>query len=203
VNIQKVCVYCGSSPGRLLDYMRAASELGSEIGKRGFTLVYGGASTGLMGEVARAVINIGGKVIGVIPQALAEQEIAFEELAELRVVRDMHERKTVMSDLADCFIALPGGFGTIEEFFETLTWLQLGIHSKPCGLLNVNGYFDQLLLFLDHAVGELFIHKPHLELMMVSDRPSQLLDQCIAYQPVHINKAEWVHQMDRRKTTFR
>jgi len=131
----------------------------------------------------------------VITQALAEQKIAFEGLTELRVVKDMHERKAVMAELSDGFIALPGGYGTYEEFFEALTWLQLGIHTKPCGLLNINGYYDKLLEFLDHAVDELFIHKPHRDLILASDQPVNLLDQFVAWVPVRINKTEWVHQM--------
>ena len=195
MNINSVCVYCGSSPGRSPDYLHTAKDLGAEFGRRGLTLVYGGSGVGLMGEVARSTIEAGGRVVGVIPQALVEQKIAFEGLAELRVVKDMHERKAVMAELSDGFIALPGGYGTYEEFFEALTWLQLGIHTKPCGLLNVNGYYDKLLEFLDHAVAELFIHKPHRDLIISSDQPGALLDQLMNYQPVRINKTEWVHQM--------
>ena len=159
--IQSVCVYCGSSPGRSPVYLNAAKDLGAEFGRRGITLVYGGSSIGLMGEVARSAIASGGKVIGVITQALLEQKVAFDGLSDLRVVKDMHERKSVMAELSGGFIALPGGYGTYEEFFEMLTWLQLGIHSKPCGLLNAGGYYDKLLEFLDHAVDEQFIHEPH------------------------------------------
>ena len=193
--LRSICVYCGSSPGRSPDYLNAARDLGAEFGRRGLTLVYGGSNIGLMGEVARSAIEASGKVVGVITQALAEQKIAFEGLAELRVVKDMHERKAVMAKLSDGFIALPGGYGTYEEFFEALTWLQLGIHTKPCGLLNVNGYYDKLLEFLDHAVDEFFIHKSHRDLILSSDQPGILLDQFINYLPVRINKTEWVHQM--------
>ena len=195
MTLQSVCVYCGSSPGRSPRYLRAAKELGAEFGRRGLTLVYGGSSVGLMGELARSAIETGGKVIGVITQSLVDQKVAFEGLAELRVVKDMHERKAVMAELSDGFIALPGGYGTYEEFFEALTWLQLGIHTKPCGLLNANGYYDKLLEFLDHAVEEMFIHKPHRDLILSSDQPGALLDQFMNYQPVRINKTEWVHQM--------
>lgn len=195
MTLQSVCVYCGSSPGRSSDYLRAARELGAEAGGRGLTLIYGGSGVGLMGEVARSAIEAGGNVVGVITQALAEQKIAFEGLTELRVVKDMHVRKAVMAELSDGFIALPGGYGTYEEFFEALTWLQLGIHTKPCGLLNINGYYDKLLEFLDHAVDELFIHKPHRDLILASDQPVNLLDQFVAWVPVRINKTEWVHQM--------
>jgi hypothetical protein len=193
--IQSVCVYCGSSPGKSTVYLNTAKDLGAELGRRGLTLVYGGSNIGLMGEVAKSAIAAGGKVIGVITQALVEQKVAFEGLAELRIVRDMHERKSVMAEFSDGFIALPGGYGTYEEFFEALTWLQLGIHTKPCGLLNADGYYDKLLEFLDHAVDEQFIHKPHRDLILSSDQPEVLLDQFINYLPVRINKTEWVHQM--------
>lgn len=195
MTMQSICVYCGSSPGRSHVYLDAARELGAEFGRRGLTLVYGGSGVGLMGEIARSAIDAGGKVVGVITQALAEDKIAFEGLTELRVVKDMHERKAVMAELSEGFIALPGGYGTYEEFFEALTWLQLGIHTKPCGLLNVNGYYDKLLEFLDHAVDELFIYKPHRDLILSSVQPAALLDRFMNYQPVRINKTDWVHQM--------
>ena len=175
--------------------------MGTEFGRRGLTLVYGGSGVGLMGEIARSAIEAGGKVVGVITQALVEQKVAFEGLADLRVVKDMHERKAVMAELSDGFIALPGGYGTYEEFFEALTWLQLGIHTKPCGLLNINGYYDKLLEFLDHAVDELFIHKPHRDLILVSDQPSALIDQIINYQHVPFNKTEWALQMTEQKNS--
>ena len=200
--IQSVCVYCGSSPGRSPVYLNAAKDLGAEFGKRGLTLVYGGSGVGLMGEVARSAIASGGKVIGVITQALLEQNVAFDGLFELRVVKDMHERKSVMAELSEGFIALPGGYGTYEEFFEMLTWLQLGIHSKPCGLLNVDGYYDKLLEFLDHAVDEQFIHKPHRSMILASDQPGALFDQIINYQHVSFNKSEWaLHMTERSKQT--
>ena len=199
MKMQSLCVYCGSSPGKSPDYMMAARELGAEFGQRGLTLVYGGSAVGLMGEVARSAIEAGGKVVGVITQALAEQNIAFKGLTDLRVVKDMHERKAVMAELSDGFIALPGGYGTYEEFFEALTWLQLGIHTKPCGLLNVNGYYDKLLEFLDHAVDEMFIYKPHRDLMLSSDKSGILLDQIMNFQPVRISKTDWVRQMGEWK----
>ena len=193
--IESVCVYCGSSPGRTPVYLNAAKELGAEFGRRGITLVYGGSGVGLMGEVARSAIASGGKVIGVITQALLEQKVAFDGLTELRVVKDMHERKSVMSELSNGFIALPGGYGTYEEFFEMLTWLQLGIHSKACGLLNVDNYYDKLLEFLDHAVDEQFIHEPNRAMILASDKPGALLDQILNYQHVGFNKTEWALRM--------
>jgi hypothetical protein len=178
--------------------MSAAKDLGSEIGRRGIRLVYGGAGVGLMGEVARAALAAGGQVVGVIPQALAAQEIASAEAIELRVVKDMHERKAVMAELSDGFIALPGGFGTFEEFFEALTWQQLGIHTKPCGFLNISGYYDDLLKFLDHAVEEMFIHKPHNDMILASNEPVDLIEQFLHYVPVKMNKAHWVKEMSGR-----
>jgi len=193
--LQSVCVYCGSSPGRSPFYLNAAKDLGAEFGQRGIILVYGGSGVGLMGEVARSAIASGGKVIGVITQALVAQKVAFAGLSELRVVKDMHERKSVMAELSEGFIALPGGYGTYEEFFEMLTWLQLGIHSKPCGVLNVGGYYDKLLEFLDHAVDEQFIHKPHRDLILASDEPGALLDKIEDYQHVSFDKTEWALRM--------
>jgi uncharacterized protein (TIGR00730 family) len=198
--IQSVCVYCGSSPGRSPVYLKAAKDLGTEFGKRGMTLVYGGSGVGLMGEVARSAIAYGGKVIGVIPQALLAQKVAIDGLSDLRVVKDMHERKSVMAELSEGFIALPGGYGTYEEFFEMLTWLQLGIHSKPCGLLNAGGYYDKLLEFLDHAVDEQFIHEPHRAMILASDQPGALLDQIIKYKHISFNKSEWaLHMTEQSK----
>lgn len=193
--VQSVCVYCGSSPGKSSIYLNAANDLGAEFGRRGITLVYGGSTIGLMGEVARSAMASGGKVIGVITQALLAQKVAFEGLSDLRVVKDMHERKSVMAELSGGFIALPGGYGTYEEFFEMLTWLQLGIHSKPCGLLNVSGYYDKLLEFLDHAVEEQFVHEPHRDLILASDQPGALLDQILNYRHVSFNKTEWALRM--------
>jgi hypothetical protein len=198
MKINSICVYCGSSPGRLPDYISAARELGEEIGRRVIRLVYGGAGVGLMGEVARAALAAGGKVVGVIPQALAAQEMASTDAIELRVVKDMHERKAAMAELSDGFIALPGGFGTLEEFFEALTWQQLGIHTKPCGLLNINGYYDNLLKFLDHAVGEMFIHKPNNDMILASDKPVDLIERILNCTPVKMDKVHWVKEMSSR-----
>jgi uncharacterized protein (TIGR00730 family) len=199
MEIKSICVYCGSSPGRQPEYREAAKNLGYEIGRRGIRLVYGGASVGLMGEVSRAALAAGGEVVGIMPQALAAQEIASTDAIELRVVKDMHERKAAMSELSDAFIALPGGFGTFDEFFEALTWQQLGIHNKPCGLLNVNGYYDGLLTFIDHAVQEQFIHKLKNDLILVSDEPAKLIDKFCSYKSIETNKAHWVKEMSNLK----
>ena len=195
MKINTICVYCGSSPGRSHVYLAAAHELGTEIARRGMRLVYGGASVGLMGEVARAVLAGGGKVTGVIPQTLADQEVAFKELDDLIVVTSMHERKARMIELADGFIAMPGGFGTFDEFFEVLTWAQLGIHTKPCGLLNIENYFEHLQTFLDHSAQEMFINAPHREMVLSASTAVDLLDLIVAYDKVPIKKTDWVHAM--------
>ena len=197
MEVNTICVYYGSSPGRSPVFRAAAQQLGTEIASRGIRLVYGGASVGLMGEVARAALAGRGKVTGVIPKTLADQEVAFLELDDLIVVQSMHERKARMAELADGYIALPGGYGTFEEFFEVLTWAQLGMHTKPCGLLNVENYYGQLLAFLDHAVQEMFIYAPHREMILSAIDPSELIDQMAAYNKEPINKAAWVHYMEK------
>lgn len=196
MQLRSICVYCGSSSGDNPEYMQAACVLGEEIAARDLTLVYGGGRVGLMGQVARSALQNGGRVIGVIPKALQDQELAFSELAELRVVNSMHERKAMMAELADGFIALPGGYGTLEELFEILTWSQLGLHVKPCGILNINHYYDRLLEFLDQSVADHFIYQPHRDLILQAGSPAALLDVFAAYQPVRMNKAEWVRKME-------
>jgi len=180
--MKRICVYCGSSPGRLPEYLEAATSLGSALVDLGLGLVYGGASVGLMGEIADTVIKGGGEVIGVIPRSLVEKEVSHHGLSELRIVESMHERKAVMEELSDGFIALPGGFGTLEEIFEVLTWSQLGFHQKPCALLNSQNYYDNLIAFLDHAVESQFVRMPHRAKLMVGDDPQQLLGQMQRYQ---------------------
>ena len=158
------------------EYLAAATELGRVLSAREVGLVYGGARVGLMGALADAVLASGGKVTGVIPRALVEKEVAHSGLTDLRIVTSMHERKALMADLSDAFVALPGGWGTLDEMFEILTWAQLGLHRKPCGLLNVEGYFDRLLAFLDHIVEEGFVRREYGALLAVSDAPATLLD---------------------------
>lgn len=192
--MKSVCVFCGSSPGAEPDYLRAADAVGQAVARRGLTLVYGGASVGVMGGVANAALAIGGRVIGVIPEALVSREVAHSGLPELKVVGSMHQRKAMMGDLSDGFIALPGGIGTLEEFFEVLTWAQLGIHRKPCGLLNVAGYYDRLLDFIDYAVSQGFVTPEQRGLVLVEEDPEALLDQMDAYRPPVREK--W---MDRRQ----
>ena len=188
--MKDVCVFAGSSAGVRPEYLAAATDLGRVLAARGIGLVYGGARVGLMGAVADAVLTGGGAVTGVIPRALVEKEVAHSGLTELRVVTTMHERKALMADLSDAFVALPGGWGTLDEMFEILTWAQLGLHRKPCGLLNVQGYFDRLLAFLDHTVEQGFVRREHGALLAVSDGPSTLLDTLRAQTPPAVEK--WI-----------
>jgi uncharacterized protein (TIGR00730 family) len=185
--MKRICVYCGSSPGRRPEYAALASELGTALVREGLELVYGGAAVGLMGEVADAVLAAGGHAIGVIPRGLAER-VGHSRLSECHVVDSMHQRKTMMFELADGFIALPGGMGTIEEIFEVLTWAQLGSHDKPCGLLDVQGYYQSLLAFLDHAVAERFIAPEHRDMVLVATTPDDLLARFRGYTPVRRSK---------------
>jgi hypothetical protein len=173
---RNVCVFCGSSSGVLPSFAAAATSLGNALAARDIGLVYGGASVGLMGVVADAALEAGGRVMGVITESLADHEIAHGGLASLDVVHTMHERKARMAELCDAVIMLPGGFGTYEEFMESVTWVQLGIHQKPCGILNVDGFFDDLLKFLGHAVEMGFIRPQLADAMVVSDSPAVLLD---------------------------
>lgn len=173
--MKNLCVYCGSNPGARGDYATAARRLGELLAEEGIGLVYGGASKGLMGVIADTVLAAGGSVQGVIPQALVDKEIAHPNLDALHVVNSMHERKSMMAELSDGFVALPGGFGTLEEIVEMLTWAQLGIHHKPCALLNVGGYYDGLLSFFDHAAREAFVRPTHRQMLLVEPEPARLI----------------------------
>jgi uncharacterized protein (TIGR00730 family) len=175
MRIQRVCVYAASSPGAHAEYAQAASKLGALLAARGIAAVYGGGGVGLMGVLADAMRAAGGEILGIIPRSLVERESAGTAHAELRVVGSMHERKALMAEMADAFIALPGGFGTLEELVEMLTWAQLGMHDKPLGLVNVSGYYDRLCAFLDHAVREGFIAPAHRELLSVAPEPEAVL----------------------------
>ncbi|HVO79014.1 MAG TPA: TIGR00730 family Rossman fold protein [Candidatus Bathyarchaeia archaeon] len=194
MSIGRICVFCGSSVGARPRYAAAARELGRALAGRGLGVVFGGGKVGLMGVLADAALAAGGEAIGVIPEALVAREIAHNGLTELRVVRSMHERKTLMADLADAFIALPGGYGTFEEFFEAVTWTQLGIHRKPCGLLNVDGYYDALLALLDRAVSDGFIRGVNRSLVLDAPDVLMLLEKLEAFRPaaaeLRIDKAE-------------
>ncbi|MCS6944329.1 MAG: TIGR00730 family Rossman fold protein [Sutterellaceae bacterium] len=176
-----VCVFCGSCAGKRPEYAQTARALGELLAQRGITLVYGGGHVGLMGALADAAIAAGGRVVGVIPQHLMQPEVAHQRLAELRVVDSMHTRKRMMAERADAFIVLPGGYGTFEEMFEMITWLQLQLHAKPVGLVNCLGYFDHLLAFLRHAAAEGFIRPQHWDLLIVESTPQRLLERISAH----------------------
>ncbi|HLX72656.1 MAG TPA: TIGR00730 family Rossman fold protein [Verrucomicrobiae bacterium] len=191
-SFKRLCVFCGSSHGVNPVYAKAAKETGAELARRGIALVYGGGNVGLMGVLADAVLAGAGHVIGVIPEALMAREVGHRGLPDLRIVKTMHERKALMAELSDGFVALPGGFGTFEEFFEIVTWAQLGLHSKPCGLLNVNGFYDPLLNLVDRAIDERFIKPRQRELIAVESDFGTLLDrmanQHVPHEPKWIRK---------------
>ena len=188
--MKRLCVFAGSSAGRELEYRRAAEDLGRALANRRIELVYGGARVGLMGVLADAALASAGRVLGVIPEALVAKEVAHAGLSELRVVGSMHERKAVMTELADGFIALPGGWGTLEEFFEVLTWGQLGLHRKPCGLLNARGYFDGLLSFVEHSIQAGFVRSEYRAMISVASSAGELIDLLNAYEPPAVEK--WI-----------
>ena len=188
--LRRICVFCGSSAGTRDVYQHAAQTVGRLLCRRGIELVYGGGRVGLMGIVANACLHEGGRVIGVIPQALADKEVAHTGLTELRIVGSMHERKALMADLSDAFMSLPGGFGTWEEFFEVLTWSQLGIQRKACGLLNVSGYYDPLLEMADRALSEGFVRDAHRDLLLSDSDPERLLDRLSNYAVPAVDK--WI-----------
>jgi hypothetical protein len=191
----RIGVFCGSNPGARECYSKAATELGGILARRGIELVFGGGHIGLMGAIADAVLSSGGKVIGVIPEALVARELVHRAVQDLRVVASMHERKALMAELSDGFIALPGGFGTFEEFCEILTWAQLGLHQKPCGLLNVEGYYDPLLELFDHAVREQFLTHQHRNWVLLDTDADRLLDRMRQFIPPQVEK--WI---SRRET---
>lgn len=188
--MQRIGVFCGSSGGARASYEAAAIEVADALAERGLGLVYGGSHRGLMGALADRMLARGGEVIGVIPRSMVEREIAHTGLADLRVVESMHERKALMAALSDGFIALPGGFGTFEELCEAITWTQLGIHPKPCGVLNVDGFYDAFLAFLNHAVGEGFIRPAHRAILHAGATPGELLDAFARFEPPDPNK--WI-----------
>jgi uncharacterized protein (TIGR00730 family) len=194
--MRRLCVFCGSSTGGRPDYAEAARGFGRLLAETGLGLVYGAGHVGLMGVLADAVLQAGGEVIGVIPQALVERELAHGSLTELRVVQTMHQRKALMADLADGFVALPGGFGTADEWFEILTWAQLGLHAKPIGLLNVAGFFDPLLAWIDGCVREQFLPPAHRDSLRIASNPEELVARMLQPAPsVHVPK--WIDARDR------
>jgi uncharacterized protein (TIGR00730 family) len=181
--MRRICVFCGASPGARTEYTQATMELARLLVGDGIGVVYGGGGVGLMGALADAVIAEGGEIIGVIPGALVDREIAHRDVPDMRVVGSMHERKAEMAELADAFIALPGGIGTLEELFEVYTWAQLGLHHKPCALLNVAGYYDGVASFLAHAVDERFLRVEHHEMLMVESEPGLLIERLRKFEP--------------------
>ncbi|WP_299816746.1 TIGR00730 family Rossman fold protein [uncultured Roseibium sp.] len=193
--MKSLCIFCGSSHGAIEEYGQAAAATGRVIAEQGYRLVYGGAKVGLMGTVADAALAAGGEVIGVLPESLQEKEIGHQGLSELHLVGSMHERKALMADLSDGFIALPGGVGTLEEIFEVWTWGQLGYHQKPCGFLNVEGYYDHLIAFLDHQTQEGFTKKVMRDMAMFAGTPENLIDQFTSYTPP--SSPKWI---DREET---
>jgi len=195
VQLSSVAVYCGSNSGFDPAYAQAAAFLGRTLADRGISLVFGGGDVGLMGVVASAVLEGGGEAHGVITESLRAKEIARGGLTSLRVVETMHERKAAMADAADAFIMLPGGFGTFDEFFEVLTWTQLGIHAKPCGILDTAGFFAPLRAMIDGAVTAGFVHPAHRDMVIVDDDPARLLDRLAAWTPVTVSK--WLDRADR------
>ena len=189
MKMKRICVFCGSKSGLSPDYARAAVETGRLLAERGLGLVFGGGSVGLMGVLADAALAAGGEVIGVLPKPLEGREIAHRGLTEMHVVDTLHDRKGLMGDLSDAFIALPGGLGTLDELFEVLTWSQLGVHDKPCGLINVAGYYDPLLALLDAAVREGFVNPEHRALLMVEESAAPLLERFEEYYGAGPEKA--------------
>jgi uncharacterized protein (TIGR00730 family) len=194
--MRRVCVFCGSKGGGRPAYAETARQLGGELVTRGLGLVFGAGHVGLMGVLADAVLGRGGQAVGVIPQALVDRELAHTGLTELLVVPTMHKRKELMADLADGFLALPGGYGTADETFEILTWAQLGLHAKPVGLLNVEGFFDPLLAWLDRAVAEQFLNPGHRGLLLEAVEPGPLLDTMLAWRPPQ-GQPKWIDEEDR------
>lgn len=191
---KNICVYCGASVGNNPAYADVAKKLGAEIAAQGRSLVYGGGAKGLMGIVADAVLNAGGNVIGVIPDRLVQAETAHKGITDLRIVPDMHIRKSTMIELADAFIALPGGIGTLEELFEVWTWSQIGYHAKPVGVLNVNNFYEPMRAFLQHVVDEGFVRQSYLDTLIISQEPADILSQFDNYQPHNLDR--WAKQVN-------
>jgi len=190
--MSSICVYCGSSPGNDPAFLEAATRMGASLAQGGHKLVYGGGNVGLMGAVADAALMAGGEVIGVIPEMLAERELAHDRLTTLHTVLTMHERKFRMAELSDGFIAMPGGIGTLEEIIEIFVWSQLGVHTKPCGILNINGFYDPLLSFLEHMTSAQFLSSGHLAQLQVDSDPESLLSKMLSFRSVPQGK--WIER---------
>jgi uncharacterized protein (TIGR00730 family) len=189
--VERICVFCGASPGARPEYAVAAEELARLLAADGLGVVYGGGGVGLMGRLADASLEAGGEITGVIPRALVDKEIGHRDVADMRVVESMHERKALMAELADAFVALPGGLGTLEELFEVYTWSQLGLHRKACGLLDVEGYYTGIAAFLDHAVSERFLRSEHRELLIVEREPAAMLERLRSFRPATV-QPKWI-----------
>ena len=192
--MKSICVYCGSSAGSTEAYSIGARQLATSLVNNHLSLVYGGGNVGLMGIIADEVMRLGGHVTGVIPQALMDKEVGHTQLDQLHIVRNMHERKALMTELSDGFIAMPGGIGTLEELFEMFTWLQLGFHEKPLGLLNINGFFDTLILFLKQTVQKKFLQEKHLNMLIIESDPDRLLQRFKDFKPQDVDK--WLNKDD-------
>jgi len=193
--IERICVFCGSSSGRNPQYLAAAETVGRTLASRGIAVVYGGAKVGLMGAVADAALATGGTVIGVMPEVLFDKEIGHTGLTQMHVVRNLHERKAMMADLSDAFVALPGGYGTLEEICEVITWSQLSLHRKPCGFVNVAGYWDPMIRMFDHAVREEFLKAANRNIVLVDDDIEGLLTKMTAWRPN--DEAKWIESTER------
>ena len=189
--MKTVCVFCGSSTGGNSKYINAARELGTYLAENELALVYGAGNVGLMGQVAQSALAGGGKVIGVIPEFLVKKEVVYREITDLRIVGSMHERKALMAELSDGFVAMPGGFGTLEETVEVLTWGQLGLHKKPIGLLNIEGYYNRLNEFFAHMVAEEFLRDAHRKMIMIDDNPADLISAMQNFSPPKVKK--WIN----------
>jgi len=192
--MKRICVFCGSNPGKNPVYLEAAKNLGLFLVEKNIELVFGGGRVGLMGKIADTVMGNGGRVVGIIPKSLADKEVAHEGLTELHVVDSMHTRKAMMADLSDGFIALPGGFGTFEELCEIITWAQLGFHSKPCGFLNIGGYYDPLIELFDKATHERFVRPEHRKLVLIESDIAKMYKLMAGYQPPTLEK--WITRED-------
>ncbi|HJO93086.1 MAG TPA: TIGR00730 family Rossman fold protein [Victivallales bacterium] len=193
--LSKICVFCGSSPGTRIEYKENAVKLGQALAEQNINLIYGGSNVGLMGVIAKTVLKHGGKVTGVMPRHLVDKEVAFNDLEDLRIVDTMHERKALMENLSDGFIAMPGGFGTFEEIFEMITWSQLDLHQKPCGFLNISGFYDKLISFINHAITEGFIHESLKEAINTGSTPLELINKLKKSKPIIIDKAQWAMKL--------
>ena len=190
--MKSICIFCGSSVGNSGEYLNATECLGRTLAKEKIRLIYGGAKVGLMGTLAETVLKNNGEVVGVMPRHLVEKEVAHHSLTELKIVDSMHERKAIMHELSDAFIAMPGGLGTLDEIFEALVWGQLDIHKKPCAFYNVSGYYDKLFGFIKHSIDEGFINQKHLEMILVASKPDELLEKISNYKHPLIDKVKWI-----------